>query len=552
VVKAAVLLTLQGHPLLEPRGDLDEAVYVQLANQESSQAFFVSPLYIFFLRAVGVSLFAARAVQILLGSIAVLLIFDTARLWFGDRAATISAALAILTGVISFYEVTILPAALDPFLVALTLSLLATAVRANSSILYAATGVALGLFALNRPNALLWVPVLAIGILWLRGWRTALVLISACILPIAPIAIRNYIVAHEVVLIASHGGLNFYIGNNPQADGTYHHVPGIRPSIAGQQEDAQRVAARAGWRDPSRYFYGRALQWIRSHPAEAARLFARKIAYTFNQADLALNYSYAYFVRDVVSPLRLLFVGPWLLFPLGIVGILRNLRNRQFAVWATFVPAYAISVAIFFVSSRYRLPLLIPMCITGGAMFMRPRLWHWIAAAAIAVGVCWNFGLDQGRAHERTNMIVYLIEQHRFDDAARLIADTESITRDPATLYLRSAAAFRDAGDIDRAMEMLLRVKPEQLDAFRAADAARMAREAGVAHVRSNRRQQALSAFEAAHRLDPNDASDLLNIAVLQAQRGDTAAARENARAALRLRPGYPQALGLLRALEGQ
>ncbi len=492
---------------------MDTAVYVALAKQPAAQASFVSPLYLFFLRAVDVSLLEARIVQIILGSLAVLLIFDTAQRWFGDRAATVAAILAILTGVISFYEVTILQAALDPFLVALMLSLLTHALQTDDPILFTATGFAVGLFVLNRPNALLWVPVLALGALWLSGWRKAAALLIAFVLPIVPVTIRNYVDTHKVVLIAAHGGLNFYIGNNPDADGTYHHVPGIRPTIAGQQEDAQRVEARMG------SFYHRGWEWIRSHPRDALLLFLRKMAYTFNQADLALNYSYAYFSRDVDSPLRLLIVGAWLLFPLGIVGAARNLRNRQFAVWATFIPVYAISVALFFVSSGYRLPLLIPMCITAGGMFVRPRVWHWIAAAVIAVGVCWNFGLDEGRAHERTNMIVYLIEQHRLDDAARLIAQTEAMTRDPATLHARSAAAYR---------------------------------EAAIDLVQSNQPEKALAAFEAAHRFDPGDASNLLNIAVLQAQRGDTLAARENARAALRLRPDYPQAKGLLRALEGR
>jgi tetratricopeptide (TPR) repeat protein len=137
----------------------------------------------------------------------------------------------------------------------------------------------------------------------------------------------------------------------------------------------------------------------------------------------------------------------------------------------------------------------------------------------IAVGVCWNFGLDEGRAHERTNMIVYLIEQQRFADADKLISDTERMTRDLATLHARSAAAYQQAGMIS---------------------------------VQTNRPDKAMLAFQAAHRLNPTDASNLLNIAVLQAQAGDIAAARENARAALRLRPGYPQAEGLLRALEGR
>jgi 4-amino-4-deoxy-L-arabinose transferase-like glycosyltransferase len=517
-VKGAVLYALYDHPLLQPRGEMDTATYVALAQRSTSEPYFVSPLYLYFLRATGVSLLAARIVQIVLGALAVVLIFDTARLWFGDRAATIAATLAILTGVISFYEITILQAALDPFLVALTLWLLAHALLEGDAARFAVTGVVLGLFVLNRPNAVLCVPVLCVAAcfstpLHAGALKRAATLLIAFTVPIAPVAIRNYIVAREFVPIASHGGLNFYIGNNPDADGTYHHVRGIRPTIEGQQEDTPRVEAQAG------SFYRRGWDWIRSHPANALALFARKIAYTFNQTDLALNYSYSYFVRDVVSPLRFLVVGPWLLFPLGLVGAARNLRDRQFAIWATFIPAYAISVALFFVSSRYRLPLLIPMCITAGAFFVGTRIWHVAIAGLIAIGVCWNFGLDEGRAHERTNMIVYLIEKDRLDEAAKLIDDTESITRDPATLHLRSAGAFRQAG---------------------------------IRYVQSNQTDKALIAFESAHRFDPADASNLLNIAVLQAQRGDISAARQDARDALRLRPDYPQAQGLLRALEGR
>ncbi len=512
-VKGSVLYALHDHPMLQPRGEMDTAVYVQLASHPTDQPYFVSPLYIYFLRLLGVSLFEARAIQIILGSLAVLLIFDTARLWFGDRAATIAAVLAILTGVITFYEVTILQAALDPFLVALTLWLLARALKSGRWMLFGATGIALGLFVLNRPNAILWVFFLCVAMVLSPQRFNVVSLVIGFAIAIAPVTIRNYVVAHQFVLIASHGGLNFYIGNNPEADGTYHHVPGIRPTIGGQAEDTPRVEAREG------SFYRRAWQWIRSEPGAAFRLFLRKVAYTFNQADLALNYSYAYFWRDVKSPLRFLIVGPWLLFPLGLAGAARSLRNRELAIWVTFIPVYALSVAIFFVSSRYRMPLLIPMCITAGAMFVRPRLWQWIAAGVLAIGVCWNFGLDEGRAHGRTNMIVYLIDERHFDEAAGLIASTETITRDPVTLHQRAAGAYRDAA---------------------------------IRLVQSHEPDQALAAFEAAHRLDPSDASNALNIAVLEAQRGDLAAAREHAREALRLRPGYPQAEGLLRALDAQ
>src|SRR5205823_4204636 len=251
------------HPLLQPRGDMDTKVYVDLAKHGTDQPFFVSPLYLYFLRLFGVSLFVVRAAQIILGALAVTMIFDTGRLWFGERAATIAALLAILTGVISFYEVTILQAAIDPFLVAAALWLLSRAIKQNELRTFAAAGFAAGLFVLNRPNAILWIPALVLGILWLRDWRAAAAVTIAFIVPIVPVTARNYSVSHQFVMIASHGGLNFYIGNNEDADGTYHHVPGIRPTIAGQEEDAPRVEARDG------SFYRRAWQWIRSNPAKA-------------------------------------------------------------------------------------------------------------------------------------------------------------------------------------------------------------------------------------------------------------------------------------------
>jgi 4-amino-4-deoxy-L-arabinose transferase-like glycosyltransferase len=263
-----VLYALGDHPLLQPRGEMDTAVYVSLAKA-GAEPLFISPLYLYFLRVLDVSLFAVRLAQIFLGSLAVLLIFDTARRWFGDRAATAAAILAILTGVISFYEVTILQAALDPFLVALTLSLLAHALPGGDPVLFAATGVVLGLFVLNRPNALLCVPILALGVLFVRGWRNALILVIAFILPIAPVTIRNYVTTRQFVPIATHGGLNFYIGNNPEADGTYHHVPGVRPTIVGQAEDASRVETREG------SFYRRGWEWIRLNPKAAGQLFLR-------------------------------------------------------------------------------------------------------------------------------------------------------------------------------------------------------------------------------------------------------------------------------------
>jgi len=136
--KAAVLAQIGSHPLLQPLGDTDSGVYARLASRiaggdvllrgEGAVPYFVSPLYAYFLAATGPSFSLARVVQILLGTAAVALVFLTARRLFGERAALVAGVLYAFTGVVTFHEVLILQAALDPFLTALFLYLLAVAV----------------------------------------------------------------------------------------------------------------------------------------------------------------------------------------------------------------------------------------------------------------------------------------------------------------------------------------------------------------------------------------------------------------------------------------
>jgi len=466
IVKTAVLLALRSHPLLQPAGDMDGAVYLSLARTGPPPVpYFISPLYLYFLKFTGASIAAATIVQILLGSAGVALLFDTSSRWFSRRAGFLTAALAILTGVITFNEVTILQSALDPFLIALTMWLFTLALQRGDRRLFVATGAAAALFALNRPNALLWIAAAGALLLVQRYFQEMLAFTFGCAIVLAPVAVRNYVVGHELVLVSSHGGLNFYIGNNASAVGTYTAVPGIRPTIAGQSVDSEQMAEKAAGRKldsrgVSRWFYGRAFAWIRSHPGDALLLFLRKLAYTIHQTDLALNFSYDYFSHDVASPLRFLIVGPWLLVPLGFAGAATRFRDRRFLTWFAFIPVYAISVALFFVSSRYRLPLLVVLSVPAGGVLEVRRAWQFATGILFAVVALWPFGVDSGRSNEQTNMVVWLIENHRFDEAGSLISQLEQRHTDPARLHHSAAIAYEAAGDVahsDAMFEQVLR-----------------------------------------------------------------------------------------------
>ena len=154
--------------------------------------------------------------------------------------------------------------------------------------------------------------------------------------------------------------------------------PGIRQSIEGQQEDTRRVVSATLGSDvsdaeASSYFSTQATTWIRQNPRAAAGLFARKTFYTFHAQHVALPHSYPFFAYDTGSSWRFLAIGPWLLVPLGLAGLLFAPRRseapgRDFVIWAAFVPGYAAGVALFFVAERYRLPILVPLCIGAGAL----------------------------------------------------------------------------------------------------------------------------------------------------------------------------------------
>lgn len=460
-VKGAVLYALADHPLLQPRGEMDSAVYLDLATSGvPPEPYFVSPLYVYFLKAAGGSVTIARAAQIALGAIAVLLQFQTALLWFGRRGGWITATLALLTGVTTFNEITILQSALDPILVSAMLFALTLALQRNVSRAYVFTGITTALFVLNRPNALIWAAALIALLLLQKRRKQAGLVVAAIVVTLLPVAARNLIVARELVLISSHGGLNFYIGNHEEATGTYQAIRGIRPTIKGQSEDAEAMAERALGREPSsaevsQWFYAQSFRWIRQEPGAATALLLRKLAYTVHQTDLPLNYSYAFFAEEEPSPLRFMFVGAWLLLPLGLAGAMTK-RERDFAPLLAFVPVYALSVALFFVSSRYRLPLFVPLAIFAAGV-SRVRLAPKTSAAAAIAGVilaCWPFNLDDGRSLEKTNMVALMIEERQFDDAERLLVEYAPEHEEPSRLRHRAAIAYLSVDEPERAIPL--------------------------------------------------------------------------------------------------
>lgn len=610
LLKLAVVWQLKDLPLLHPDAGLDTTAYANLARRVAAGdlalgpgLYFVSPLYIYFLAA-GLWAFesftAVRVLQILLGTGTVACVFLMTRDWFSPRAAWIAAVLAALTGLFTFYESLILQSSIDAFLTAAALLLLKTGLKTGvrPRFLHLLSGVAFALATLNRPNMAFGAAAVVLACLALRRWRQASLLATGLLIGLAPFLIRNVVVAGEWSLISSHGGLNFYIGNHANATGFYREVSGIRPLIEGQQEDTRKVASAALGREvtdseASAYFRGQALSWMAAHPVDAAALFARKVFYTFHAQHVPLPHSYPFFAYEMDTALRFLIVGPWLLVPLGLVGLwlIGKSSGKNFGVWLAFVPGYAIGVALFFVAERYRLPLFVPLCVGAGGFV--DVVWRAVAskraaaalapiavAAALAVAANWPLPLNDGRWNDGLRTAQRLIITGDYDAAGAWVERLERTGPRPGAAHHGAGLQLIAQDQPERALthlrkslergytanddaEMWLRMG--RLSARREGPAAAepfFRRAVQIAPGQASARQQyglnlvvlgrngdAKRELTEAVRLDPRDVDSLAHLAYCEIKLGQAEDALRHVRAALALQPDHALTRQLAAAL---
>ena len=492
VLKLIVVFQLRHHPLVQPDVGLDTTAYVELARKVLAGdiglgpgLYYMSPLYIYFLAVThGLlkSFTAVRLTQIVLGTASIAFLVLSAREWFGERAAWIAGGLAALTGLFTFYESLILQAAIDPFLTSAALYATTLAIKRDAR-WFLAAGVIFGIATLNRPNMPLAVAAMSAVLLFSRRFKPATLLMVGLLLGMAPSGIRNVVVSHEWTFVSSHGGLNFYIGNSETASGFFHQLPGITPNIAGQERDAQRVASRATGRalnesETSDYFFGLALTWIRQHPVDAFLLFLKKLGFVFHAQHIALPYSYPFYAYDAKTMLRFYVIGPWLLVPLGLVGLVfatPAAARRDYLVWLAFVPGFAVSVAAFFVAERYRLPLLVPLSIgAGAAVDMAWRAWEkrqrqlpaLMVPAAVFVVILtaanWPHGLHDGRWDEGLRMAERLVIIGRDAEAEQWVQKLEPTAPKHGILDYTVGMAYLAKGATEPALAHLAKAEQYQ------------------------------------------------------------------------------------------
>jgi 4-amino-4-deoxy-L-arabinose transferase-like glycosyltransferase len=384
------LLTVKGSPfcsllILDPRM-YDEWGWALARGEATVGVFFQDPLYSYFLAAVysvvGHHYVPVVLIQLVLGALVAPILYLASRADFGRPTAVAAGAIAALYLPAIYYEGLILKTALATFLVALWLGLSAWAIRRDKFAWWVAAGLVLGLACLSRGNLLMMVPLAAAWLLFEstppsaepRGpvaalsdrtrWAAVAALLIGCAVVLAPVAIRNRVVASEWVLTTANAGQNFYIGNNALNEtGEYQRLPFVDPNPKYEQRDfANEATRRAGRalsaREVSSYWFTEARGWITDQPGSWLRLLWLKLRASWGAYEIPDNLDY-YLYRERAPVLRLALPGFGLLAPLGLLGAALAWRKRGWPrLLALLVIVYSATVILFFVFSRFRMAMM--------------------------------------------------------------------------------------------------------------------------------------------------------------------------------------------------
>ncbi len=350
-----------------------------LLGSPERTAYFRTPLYPFFLGAIfrlpGDDLLTARLVQAGLGAVVPVLAAAVAARRFGRTAAWSAGLLAASAWPLLHYGRELLLTSLAVFLVALLLFAWDRTTPVSSQRRWFALGVLAALCALTWSSLAVLTPLAAAGAAIEpapttgRRVRRALAVLAGFALLALPVAARNLARSGELVLLASQGGINLWIGNNPEADGMSARLPGFS---AWRNEDVDAALAREHGRrigpsEQDAIFRAKAFAFFRERPVDAARLLLRK-AYLFAQGYEIRNDRDLDSLRARSPVLRLPLPDFGWIGPLAIAGLFfARRRLRAAAHVAGTAAAIAAVVVLFFGCARYRLAAWPPLLVFAGA-----------------------------------------------------------------------------------------------------------------------------------------------------------------------------------------
>jgi len=521
-----------------------------------TDVFYQAPLYPYFLGVVyaifGRDLLIVRVIQAAIGSASCVLLGLAAARLFSKRVGLAAGLTLALWAPAIFFDSLLQKSVLDMFFMCLSLWLI-SGIREQGSGIRAWVPIVLGCsmaaLSLTRENGLLLVAVVALW-LWSSDRRRILYFATGLAIVFAPVVARNYSVDGGFYLTTSQFGSNFYIGNNPNADGTYASIRFGRGAPEFERLDAKEVAEESVGRtlspsEVSSFWTGRALGYITSQPLSWLKLTGRKILLLFNRnemLDTEAQESYAEF--SVVLRVLGWVTHFGLLVPLALIGVIATWPDRRrLLIVHALALAYAASVVMFFVFARYRYPLVPFLIVFAAAPFDsrvrdyiartltqgNSKKWQW-AAIGVVVAIFSNWPVLSPTLMQsitENNLGAAFLEKGQYDQAIAHHERAIALRPDYAPAYNNLGAVLRAAGRLDDAVaryQQALAIRPDFASAsYNLANALLEQGKAG----------DSVESFRRSLESNPKSVEAHNNLGIALANRGDAAGAIAEFRAAL-------------------
>jgi 4-amino-4-deoxy-L-arabinose transferase-like glycosyltransferase len=358
---------------------VDEYIYNQMATAilqglPEQNGIFRPPLYPLFLSlcysVLGVSVPAARIVQAVLGALFTIFLFHFASRFLDRRTGFLSALVYALYWPAIYFQGELLDIAIFPMLLLLSVYFFLRAIETKSGMHAGLAGLFLGLAALARGTALFFLPAMCFFLFSSLGARKgaqllALLAVATCSLLLLS-GYRNARLSGEFIMLSSNGAINFYIGNNPGADGLNSIPPGLEWNKVIKEPVRLGLVTHG---EQSHYWLARSLQYIASNPGRSLLLYLKKFYAFWNAVEVSNNKD-IYFMRSRSAFLSLPLPGFGLVCPFAILSLLFIKRRTPVLILLWFlVLSYALGNSLFFTTARYRmavLPLLIVLASHAG------------------------------------------------------------------------------------------------------------------------------------------------------------------------------------------
>jgi tetratricopeptide (TPR) repeat protein/4-amino-4-deoxy-L-arabinose transferase-like glycosyltransferase len=350
-----------------------------LQSAAEKKPFYQAPLYSYFLALIykifGHDYLVPRLLQSAIGAINCVLVALVGQRLFGGRERLLAGCIAALYGPLIYFEGELLRPVLIIFL-GLSMILCILSWSEDRPLLAAIAGLLMGLSAITRENIVIVLPVI-VTYLWMasteRKWHAPLLFVALTIILIIPVTIYNYKKSGDLVPVSTQGGMNFYIGNSAHSD----RLTGLQPGIEWERMAFSPREELGPDPKPSEFqlwFIKETLKDIFQSPTGWIAKLLKKLFLVFYGEELTPNSNFdlyrerSFLLRILISTCGPLFIPFGLLFPFFVLGIGAKGVHRDKWLLIGFIIAYSLSLMIFHVRARYRVPivpLMIPFAAAG-------------------------------------------------------------------------------------------------------------------------------------------------------------------------------------------